>query len=368
MAASTHPRLLFVSARFTPDVGGVETHVAEVAPRLADLGFDVTVLTTDRTGERPARELVQGVEVVRVAAYPRSRDYYLAPGLIGEIRRHPHDLMHLQGYHTLVAPMAMAAARSRGLPYVVSFHSGGHPSRLRNRARRLQRLLLRPGLVRARRLVAVSRFELELFRRDLRLGAARFTLVRNGSSLPAPLTTRHAGGGLVVSIGRLERYKGHRRVVEAWGAVLREMPDARLRILGGGPDEGPIRELITAAGMAERITVESIPGDDRQAIADALGEANLVVLLSDYEAHPVAVMEALAVGTPVLVARTSGLTELVEDGLASGIHPSATTPEVAAAIVRELREPRVIEARLPTWDDCAAQLGDLYRAILEGRP
>lgn len=357
-----------VSARFPPDVGGVETHVAEVAPRLVQLGFDVTVLTTDRTGELPAREDHNDVEVVRVAAFPRSRDYYFAPAIVGEIRRRPVDLMHLQGYHTLVAPMAMAAASSRRLPYVVSFHSGGHPSALRNRARALQRLLLRPGLVRARRLVAVSRFELELFRQDLHLSASRFVLVRNGSSLPPPLTARTAGAGAVVSIGRLERYKGHRRVVEAWPAVLSELPEARLRIIGGGPDEGPIRALISSAGIGDRVSLESIPGAERQAISDALGQANLVVLVSDYEAHPVAVMEALAVGTPVLVARTSGLTELVEDRLAAGIDEAASATELAAAIVAELRAPRELAASLPSWDDCAAQLADLYREILEDKP
>jgi glycogen synthase len=362
------PKLLLVSARFSPDVGGVETHVAEVAPRLSALGFDVTVLTTDRTGERPASEQLGEVQVIRVPAHPSTRDYYLAPSLVTEIRRHPADLMHLQGYHTLVAPLAMAAAATRGLPYVVSFHSGGHPSALRNRARSLQRLLLRPGLTRAARLVAVSRFELELFRRDLHLSASRFVLVRNGSSLPRPETTPTPGGALVVSIGRLEQYKGHRRVVEAWPEVLRAFPGARLRILGAGPDEAQIRALIDATGLADHVTLESIPGDDRQAVADALGEANLVTLLSDYEAHPVAIMEALAVGTPVLVTRTSGLTELVDDGLAGGLESTATSAEVAAGIVAELRAPRPVQARLPTWDDCAAQLGDLYREILGGQP
>ena len=368
MAGMSRPRLLVVTARFTPDVGGVETHVAEVAPRLVDRGFDVTILTTDRTGERPALERVAGVEIVRVRAYPSSRDYYLAPALLGEIRRRPADLLHVQGYHTLVAPLAMAAAASRGLPYVVSFHSGGHPSAFRNRARTLQRLLLRPGLTRARRLVAVSRFEMDLFRRDLRLAASRFTLVRNGSSLPKPTTTPEPGGALVVSIGRLEQYKGHRRVVEAWPEVMSALPGARLRILGAGPDEVPIREAIADRALGDHVTLESIPGDDRQAVADALGAANLVVLLSDYEAHPVAIMEALAVGAPVLVARTSGLTELVDDGLAAGIAVTASTAEIAAAIVAELRAPRHVVARLPTWDDCAAQLGDLYRDVLDGRP
>jgi glycosyltransferase involved in cell wall biosynthesis len=95
-------------------------------------------------------------------------------------------------------------------------------------------------------------------------------------------------------------------------------------------------------------------------MADALGEAQLCVLLSDYEAHPVAVMEALAVGTPVLVSRTTGLTELVEDRLAAGLPPDASPHDVADAVVRELRNPRTVTISLPTWDDCAEQLRDVY--------
>ena len=156
-------------------------------------------------------------------------------------------------------------------------------------------------------------------------------------------------------------------MVEAWPEVASALPAVRPRILGAGPDEQPIREAIAERGLGDRVTLELIPGDDRQAVADALGEANLVVLLSDYEAHPVAIMEALAVGPPVLVARTSGLTELVDDGLAAGIDATASTAEIAAAIVAELRAPRHVEARLPTWDDCAAQPPDLYREVLEER-
>lgn len=368
MADPARPRVLMVTARFTPDVGGIETHVAEVAPRLVGLGFDVTVLTTDRTGSRPGSETMHGVDVRRVPAYPRGRDYYFAPGLLGAIRAERADILHLQGYHTLVAPLTMLAARSRGLPYVVSFHSGGHPSRLRTRMRSLQRLLLRPGLTRAERLIPVSRYELELFRRELRLGRSRFTLVRNGSELPRPRVARVPHGGLVVSLGRLEPYKGHRRVVAAWPEVLRALPDARLRIIGGGPDEGPLRAQVAAARLGGSVSIGSIDGDDRAAMADALAEANLAVLASDYEAHPVAIMEALAVGTPVLVTRTTGLAELVDDSLAAGLDPQASPAAIATAIIRELREPRSVTVALPTWDDCAAALAEIYRDVLEGRP
>jgi glycosyltransferase involved in cell wall biosynthesis len=126
--------------------------------------------------------------------------------------------------------------------------------------------------------------------------------------------------------------------------------------------------MVAALGLDGSVTIEAIPAAERQAMADALGAANLAVLLSDYEAHPVAIMEALAVSTPVLVTRTSGLVELVDDGLAAGLEPGATSPEVAGAIVRELDQPRRVAVRLPTWDDCAAQLRDIYRQTLEGQP
>lgn len=359
------PRLLLVTARFPPDVGGIETHVAEVAPRLAGLGMEVTVLTTDRAGERPVRETLGGVSIVRVRAYPRSRDYYLAPGMVGAIRAAGAEIVHLQGYHTLVAPLAMAAAAAAGIPYVVSFHSGGHASALRRRLRGLQRLLLRPWLRHAARLIAVSRYELALFQRDLRLSASRFTLVRNGSSMPTPRTRRSTGSSLVVSAGRLERYKGHHRLVAAWPALLRRVPGAKLRILGTGPEEGPLRAAIDAAGLNDAVSMGSIPATDRQAMADALGEASLAALLSDYEAHPVALMEALAVGTPVIVSRTSGLAELVDDGLAVGVAGDASPAEIADALAHELEHPRAVDpGLLPTWDDCAGQLRDLYLDVL----
>jgi glycosyltransferase involved in cell wall biosynthesis len=370
-----------VTARFLPDVGGVETHVAEVAPRLVGQGFDVTVLTTDREGSWPRLEQIAGVEVLRVPAYPRDRDWYLAPALLGALRERRPDLVHVQGYHTAVAPLAMASARALGIPYVVTFHSGGHPSAVRTRFRGLQRLALRPGFLAARKLIAVSRFELELFRTELHLRRDRFRLIRNGSSLPRPLTRRAPAGATVVSVGRLEPYKGHRRVLDAWPLVLMDRPDARLRIIGGGPDEAYLRGRVAALGLRDRIEIGPLPASDRQAMANALGEANLAVLLSDYEAHPVAVAEALAVGTPVLVAKTSGLTELADDGLALGIEPDAPSIDVARAILEALdghergngahgrgraasrngHGPRI---QLPTWDDTAASLVDLYREVL----
>jgi glycosyltransferase involved in cell wall biosynthesis len=364
-STGSRPRVLMVSARFPPFTGGIETHVREVAPRLVGRGLDIEVLTTDPSGELPQHELVEGVPVTRIPAYPPDRDYYFAPGIISHIRSGRYDLVHLQGYHTLVAPLTMFAARRARTPYVVSFHSGGHSAPQRRMIRGAQRLALRPGFVAAARLIAVSRFELDLFRSSLRLAASRFALIPNGSRMPLPATSPDPDLPLVLSVGRLERYKGHHRLVAAWPLVLEGQPGARLRILGVGTQEADLRRQIEALGLNGHVEIASVPPGNPQAMSDELGGANLVALLSDYEAHPVAVMEALAVGRPVLVTESSGLAEIAAAGHARGVPHDAGPELIAGAILEQLYAPLEVDtAGLPTWDQCARQLHDLYASVL----
>jgi glycogen synthase len=123
--------------------------------------------------------------------------------------------------------------------------------------------------------------------------------------------------------------------------------------------------LARELGVAERVEIGSIEAADRAGMAAALSRAALVVLLSEYEAHPIAVVEALALGRPVLVAATSGLRELAERGLARAIPLESTSGEVAAAILDQLERPLAPTSfDLPTWDDCAADILAIYRGIV----
>jgi len=361
-------RILMVAARCYPFMGGTETHIREVGPRLVARGHTVDVLTTDPSGELPVEEEVHGMRVQRVPAWPRERDFYVAPGIYTTIRRGAWDLIHFQGYSSFVAPIGLLAAARGDLPFILTFHSGGHSSRLRNAMRGTQHALLRPLVARAARLIGVSEFEADFFSARMGVPRERFVVIPNGAEMPAASPGVKVDHHLIVSGGRLERYKGHHRAIAALPELIRRVPDARLHILGAGPYEGKLRRLVATLGLEERITIAAIPGSERQRMADLLASAGLFVLFSEYEAHPVAVMEALSLRRPVLVSDTSGLRELADKGLCRAIARHACPRDLAAAMAEELQAPRQIpDLALPDWDACAQALIDVYGDVSSKR-
>ncbi len=354
-------RVGVATAQIRPNIGGVEAHVSEVATRLVRDGIEVELVATDRSGEQPRTDVVDGVPARRYAAYPRSRDYYLSPGLVLRVLRGRYDVVHVQGVHTLVAPLAMLAALVRGVPYVLTFHTGGNSIRGREQVRGLQFRVLAPLLRRAAALIAVSEFEARRFEAVLGWQRGRIQVIRNGGSLP-PSDVQPAQPVEIATVGRLERYKGHHRAIEAMPLLRAAHPGIRLRILGAGSYEPELRALADRLGVADAVSIEFVAPDDRQAMADTLSRTSVVLLLSDYEAHPVAVMEALTLARPVVLLNTSGLTEIGEMGWAVGLPASAAPADVADAVTRQLAEPVLPDvALLPTWETCTEQLAVVLR-------
>jgi len=362
------PRVLMVTPRSPLSQGGVERHVMEVSRRLAAGGAEVEVLCTEPGGPALQEEERDGVRIRTVRAWPANRDWCLAPRIWREMSRREWDVVHVQSYHTFVAPLAMLRALRLGIPYVVTFHGGGHTSGARNRVRGLQRRLLRPLLSRAERLVAVARFEIAEYGEELGLPPEKFVLIPNGTDLAfsagAAANGQPPGPPAIASIGRLERYKGHHRVIAAFPYVLEREPQARLLVVGTGPYEAELRAQAAELGLGTSVEFTSTPPDQPAAMAELLQGISLVVLMSEFETHPLVALEAAAAGRRLLVADASGLAEIAADGFARGI-PLDESPEgVGRAVLEELdKPPQTVRPKLTSWDECTAELLALYRSL-----
>ena len=138
-------------------------------------------------------------------------------------------------------------------------------------------------------------------------------------------------------IGRLMPHKGVVTLVEAFARVAAEDPRTHLTLVGAGPQEAEVDRRIGALGLAGRVTrLPPVPPD---AVTGLLHRHDLLVHASRRETFGMTVVEAVATGTPVLVALSAGPAETL-DGIgprAGGSFPPTEDPAVIVAAYRELR-------------------------------
>lgn len=205
------------------------------------------------------------------------------------------------------------------------------PTRLRQRMRAVMSLYAA-----ADRLVSVSaaltevnRAGLSQYARPERFVSARNTIdaerIRRLAAEPAePLTG--AGARVFVTAGRLSGEKNHARLIRAFAAVHAEYQDTCLLVLGDGPERDRLRALAAELGVADAVVLAG----HRENPYPLLAGGDCFVLSSDYEGQPIALLEALVLGLPIvttafasardaLPAGAGLVTECDDAGLADGL-------------------------------------------------
>jgi len=141
----------------------------------------------------------------------------------------------------------------------------------------------------------------------------------------------------LLAVGRLHPVKGHDVLIRAMPRIRQRMPGASLTIVGEGPFEGRLMELIEQLGLedAVELTGEECPNGVR----DRLRDCDVFVLPSRSEGMPLALLEAMSAGVPTVATRVGGVANLVtkETGW---VVPSEDPPALADAIVEVLSDPQ----------------------------
>lgn len=179
---------------------------------------------------------------------------------------------------------------------------------------------------------------------------------------------------LLVNVGRLTPQKGQLLLLEAFEDVLRDHPLASLLLVGDGEMRPLIESAIASAALAGRVRLSGwLPEDE---VRKAILASRALVLPSFAEGLPVVLMEALALGRPVIATPVAGVPELIRPGESGWIVPVGDRDELAAAMKAALGSPAaLLEAmvaagarRVRTWhraDREAAALAALISPWLQ---
>jgi glycosyltransferase involved in cell wall biosynthesis len=158
----------------------------------------------------------------------------------------------------------------------------------------------------------------------------RITVIPNGvdTDFFRPASPASGRKPVILCVARLVPVKDHATLIRAFGLLLKDHPDAELRLVGDGPLEADLKALVEQTLPPGR--VRFLPG--RPDVRPLLEQAAILVLNSRQEAFPNVILEAMAMGLPVAATRVGGIPEMVTHGETGWLAPPGNPAALAAAM------------------------------------
>ncbi|HUO94284.1 MAG TPA: glycosyltransferase family 4 protein [Rhizomicrobium sp.] len=362
-------RVLLVTSEFPPDVGGIGSHVAELAKGLLGRVDSVTVVHPQSFGSSRPRTELQGFGIERPRLIKGEPFYGAMLHRWLAKRRASFDLVHVHGVRPL------SATRRLGVPTVFTNHSSGFLERLKASPERQNRTAALMQHIAS--LIAPSDELVEAARTLGYRGPA--VMIPNGvdparfSPGPSPIRGK-LGIGADETVILLARRLVEKNGVVWFARALGPLKDRSFRVVvaGEGAERTAMEAILSENGMLERtIFLGSVANTD---MPDLYRAADLSVLPSLAEATSIAGLEAMACALPLVGTNVGGIPTILEDKM-TGLLVPPREPEAMARALGALISDADLRRRLGaaartkverefTWPVIVRKTVDVYRATL----
>lgn len=377
--------MLLVPSAYYPHTGGIEETTRRLAQELGLRGHQPMILTNRWPSHTMRQETMNGVRVRRLRfALPArragavARFAALAPGSAAALlwvtsSFRPH-VVHVHG----AGPNAVYVSALRRLiraPIVFSAHgelrNDAHAGLERSRALRwgLQSLLRHAAAV-----IAPSRVVLEELREELEI-VAPATVLPNAVDL-SEFDIRPSSGDrpdpYIFTAGRLVHQKGVDLVLRAYAQARDSLAGRRLVIAGDGPERAALTRLADDLGLDGDVSFAGTVGRER--LAELMCGADAFAFPSRQEAFGIALLEAMAAGTPAIAARVGGIPEFARDGENALLIAPEDADALAATLVRLTGDPELgarlaaggrAQAAQLSWSHIVPLYEEIYQRVAD---
>lgn len=334
-------RILSVVTLVSPlgEYGGPVRVAVNQARALAALGHDVTLAGGARGFDGALPRTVEGVPAElhpAITLIPRIGFAGVgSPGLWRWLRRNvtDYDVVHVHAARDLVTLPAARIAHALGVPYVLQTH-GMIDASARTLARPLDAALTRPVLRCARQVMYLTAAE----RDGLRSVVAHLDPTHVPNGVPVHPQEASPTSPTVLYLARLAPRKRPLTFVEAAIRIAPVHRDVRWVLVGPDEGEGPETRAAIERARATGIDIAWEGAVAPEMTANVMSQASLYVLPSIDEPYPMSVLEAMALGLPVIVTSTCGLADIVRTAGAGAVVDD-TLNSLCEAIIRRLDDP-----------------------------
>jgi len=323
---------LQVTAFFSPVYGGSAEVPYQLSKELAKREHQVTIYTSDFKLSRDYINAIPEVKVHSFKTWLGLAEFHVTPGIIKQTKeeiRHL-DIIHMHNYRTFQNIVMHYYAKKCGVPYVLQAHGSLLTFFQKGWLKRIFDVIWGHRILKdASKFVALTGIEAEQYK-SMGISEHKIEIVPNGidlsefDNLPerGEFRRKYSLGSdqrVILYLGRIHKIKGLAFLVESFSELVKEIEDVILVI--AGPDAGyenELRRLINTKNCHDKVRFTGYIGGREK--LKAYVDADIYVLPSIYETFPIAVLEAWACGTPVVVTDRCGIADVI-DGQAGLVVP-----------------------------------------------
>ena len=327
-------RIIQVTPRYFPTVGGVEVVVQKISEMLAEKGNEVTVYCVDKRNGLAAVEKIRGVTVKRFTPLFSDPLYLPEPKFVASLHKEKADIIHVHNIHTF-PPLIAALSKNSGQKLVLQphYHRYGQTP-LRHSLFELYKKGFYSSLFsRTHLIIANSAYEKQTLSEDFPQ-AKNVVLLPEGIEVNDTKNVKHepVEPKRILYVGVLKRYKNVHKILEGFACLMKSgQRDFRLVVVGDGPERPSLVSLASTLGVEG--LVEWKFGLYREQLLGEYAKASVFVMLSPLESFSRVVYDALFIGVPVVVYNFGALSHLVTEGYAEGVN-SLNKEAIAKALMK----------------------------------
>ncbi len=352
-------KVCIVNALFSPFMGGVEKHMLELSKHLVKQGVEVHVMT-GKLSDLSKEQNIEGIKIHRIECTEIRIPGLYPPPLVLSANvqeslakldeKYNFDIIHLQDRWFPDFDSVLIYAKTVNKPFIVTLHNArpvGIALHYTVLGGLYDQVIGKQVLKSADRIISVSNWAIGDVSK-YGIPKSKFTYIPNGVEgseyfvCTDPLKARQKAirnkfnltkGPLLLFVGRVIKQKGLEYLIKAMPEILTIMPEVQLVVVGKGDKLTELKTLVNKLKLNDNV---KFPGFvDDASLRKLLSSADIFVLPSLWEVLPVAILEAMASGKPIVCTDAGGNRELVDhtNGI---VVPKRNITALAGAVISVL--------------------------------
>ena len=367
-------KIIQITPYYPPHIGGMELRVRDLSERLAEKNHHVSVITSDQGSF--AHVATQDNDLI--ITYLKSRIFLnttIIPRLVTELFRIPKkSIVHVHISQAFVPEVTILICRLRGIPVIAHIRLDPKPSHFIGIFIQPlhQRLILKPSLHLATRVIVLTDDYVDLMARKYGLAKDRITVIPNATTFPISKrgSKKLHNPVRILLVGRLATQKNIPLLIAATKRLKQENIHLSVTIAGEGDKEATLKRIVKKDGLESDI--KFVGRLDKSLLIKAYSNCDIVVQTSREEAFSSVLIETMAMAKPLIATNIEGTRSIIKDGY-NGLLIDPKSIDNLVEAIKKLIDSQKLRDKLVqnglkvikkyTWDEVVKSTEKVYEEV-----